>query len=63
MMTSSRYLEARLTTLATLAAPPVTLLLGLFFLAEQPEPRELVGGAVMLLGVAIPVLGHRRAGA
>ena len=48
MMTSARYLEARLTTLATLAAPPLTLLLGLLLLAETPAPREILGGAVML---------------
>jgi drug/metabolite transporter (DMT)-like permease len=60
MMTSARYLEARLTTLATLAAPPLTLVLGLVLLAETPAPRELLGGLVMLLGIAIPVLGGPR---
>lgn len=59
MMTSARYLEARLTTLATLAAPPLTLLLGLLLLEETPSPREILGGAVMLAGVAIPVLLRR----
>jgi drug/metabolite transporter (DMT)-like permease len=58
MMTSARYLEARLTTLATLAAPPLTLLLGLLLLAETPAPRELLGGLVMLVGIAIPVVGR-----
>jgi drug/metabolite transporter (DMT)-like permease len=57
MMTSARYLEARLTTLATLAAPPLTLLLGTLVLSETPAPREIIGGLVMLLGIAIPVLG------
>jgi len=58
MMTSARYLEARLTTLATLAAPPLTLLLGLLVLSETPTPREILGGLVMLAGVAIPVVGR-----
>ena len=61
MMTSSRYLEARLTTLATLAAPPITLLLGVLLLSETPAPREVIGGLVMLVGIAIPVLGSRGA--
>lgn len=56
MMTSARYLEARLTTLATLAAPPMTLLLAIFALSETPSPREIAGGLVMLVGIAIPVL-------
>lgn len=57
MMTSARYLEARLTTLATLAAPPLTLVLGMLLLADVPASRELFGGLVMLVGIAIPVLG------
>lgn len=56
MMTSALYLEARLTTLATLAAPPLTGLLALAVLSDPPAPRELVGGLVMLVGIAIPVL-------
>jgi len=58
MMMSARYLEARLTTLATLAAPPLTLLLGLLVLPETPAPREILGGLVMLVGIAIPVFGR-----
>jgi O-acetylserine/cysteine efflux transporter len=59
MMMSARYLEARLTTLATLAAPPLTLLLGVLVLSETPTPREMFGGLVMLVGIAIPVLARR----
>lgn len=58
MMTSARYLEARLTTLATLAAPPLTALLALLVLAETPTLRELCGGLLMLAGIAIPVLAR-----
>jgi drug/metabolite transporter (DMT)-like permease len=60
MMTSARYLEARLTTLATLAAPPLTLLFGLLVLSETPSTREIVGGCVMLVGIAVPVVARRR---
>jgi drug/metabolite transporter (DMT)-like permease len=62
MMTSARYLEARLTTLATLAAPPLTLLLTILVLSETPTSREIAGGLVMLIGIAIPVLGGSGAG-
>lgn len=60
MMTSARYIEARLTTLGTLAAPPLTLLLAALVLSETPTHREVIGGLVMLVGIAIPVLGHTR---
>lgn len=59
MMTSARYLEARLTTLATLAAPPLTLLLGWIVLDDVPARREMLGGGIMLVGIAIPVLARR----
>ncbi|MCP5058095.1 MAG: DMT family transporter [bacterium] len=57
MMNSARYIEARITTLATLAAPPLTLVLGAVLLSDQPSAREIQGGVVMLIGIAIPVLG------
>ena len=60
MMLSARYLEARLTTLATLAAPPLALGLGWLVLADVPTPREGLGGLVMLVGIAIPVLARPR---
>jgi drug/metabolite transporter (DMT)-like permease len=55
MMTSARYIEARYTTLATLAAPPLTLLLGFVILSDLPSGREIFGGVVMLMGIALPV--------
>jgi drug/metabolite transporter (DMT)-like permease len=60
LMSSARYLEARLSTLATLAAPPLTLLVGLLVFSDTPTPREILGGLVMLVGIAIPVWGGRR---
>ena len=60
MMFSSLTLEARLTMLATLAAPPVTLGVAFFVLGDVPRGRELAGGALMMLGIAIPLLGAGR---
>jgi drug/metabolite transporter (DMT)-like permease len=56
MMISARYIEARITTLATLAAPPLTLVLAYVVLADLPTEREIQGGVLMLLGISIPIL-------
>jgi drug/metabolite transporter (DMT)-like permease len=56
MMLSSRHLEARLTTLLTLAAPPITLVFAFFVLGDIPSSRELAGGLIMMAGIAIPLL-------
>lgn len=61
MMTSARYIEARITTLATLAAPPLTVLLAYLILSDLPSTREIAGGIIMLLGISIPILGIHRA--
>jgi drug/metabolite transporter (DMT)-like permease len=60
MMTSAKYIEARITTLATLAAPPLTLALAYLVLSDMPSAREIFGGLVMLTGISIPVLGWAR---
>lgn len=60
LMTSARFVEARYTTLATLAAPPLTLLFGFVLLSDLPSAQEIVGGTVMLLGIALPVWGWTR---
>ncbi len=60
MMNAARYLEARITTLATLLAPPLTLFLAFVVLSDLPTLRECIGGAVMLAGVAVPILAGRR---
>ncbi len=57
MMLSSRTLEARLTTLLTLAAPPVTLVFAYVMLGAVPSLREVAGGALMMVGIAIPLIG------
>jgi len=61
MMLSARHLEARKTVLMTLAAPPVTLVVAVIALGDWPSGRELAGGVVMLMGVAIPLFWPSRA--
>lgn len=56
MMTSAKYIEARITTLATLAAPPLTLVLAYVVLSDLPTAREIQGGILMLLGISIPIV-------
>ncbi|MCP3984605.1 MAG: DMT family transporter [bacterium] len=55
LMNAAKYLEARISTMATLAAPPLTLVLGFLVLSDLPSSRELIGSAIMLAGVAIPI--------
>ena len=57
LMHSAKYIEARITTLTTLAAPPLTLLLGYVILSDLPSAREIRGSLIMLIGIAIPILG------
>jgi drug/metabolite transporter (DMT)-like permease len=40
----------------------LTLLLTILVLTETPTSREIAGGLVMLIGIAIPVLGGSGAG-
>jgi drug/metabolite transporter (DMT)-like permease len=60
LMTSARYIEARITTLATLVAPPLTLAVGWLLLSDLPAAREIYGGLIMLVGIAIPLVGWGR---
>lgn len=60
LMISARHVEARITTLATLTTPVMTLVLAFVLLADWPAPNELVGGAIMIAGIAIPLLRARR---
>ncbi len=59
-MNSARYIEARYTTLAMLAAPPLTLLFAYVILSDLPNTREILGGAIMLVGIAFPIWGWTR---
>ena len=52
---SGRYIPAQLTALAALATPVLALLFAFVVLGDLPSPQELVSGAMMLVGVAIPL--------
>jgi drug/metabolite transporter (DMT)-like permease len=56
LMVSARHLEARVTTLATLTTPALTLILAFVVLSDWPENHELLGGAIMIGGISIPLL-------
>lgn len=62
LMESARYIEARLSTLVMLTAPIMSLGLAWLALGDWPSDHELQGGALMLAGIAIPLLpaGRRR---
>lgn len=59
-ITSSRYVPANVTVLVSLATPPLTLVLALLVLGTWPTQNELLGGAIMLVGVTIPVMSTLR---
>ncbi len=56
LMNSARHLEARITTLATLSTPVMTLVLAFLVLGDWPLLHQLLGGAIMIGGIAIPLL-------
>jgi drug/metabolite transporter (DMT)-like permease len=60
VMISSRYVESRITALVLLCAPFFTLRMAWLFLQSWPSPRELYGGGIMLVGVAIPLIAMLR---
>ena len=60
-MISARHIEARVTTLATLSTPVLTLLPAFVLLNDWPQAHELIGGAIMIAGISIPVLRMARA--
>jgi drug/metabolite transporter (DMT)-like permease len=61
LMMSARHVEARVTALATLGAPVITLALAYVILSDSPTDREIQGGLIMLIGIAIPIFGWTRA--
>ncbi|MBW2241553.1 MAG: hypothetical protein JRH01_06160 [Deltaproteobacteria bacterium] len=60
MMIASRHLEIRFVTLCLLLSPIFTLGLAWVVMDDLPTGREMLGGAVMLVGIAIPVAGALR---
>ena len=58
---SARHIAASTTALASLTAPALTLLLAFALLGTLPTAQELVGGGILLAGIAIPLAaGSRR---
>ena len=55
MMFSVRHIHAAQASLVLLLAPLFTLGFGFLFFGTVPKPERLLGGALMLLGIAIPV--------
>jgi len=60
LMISARYVEARVTTLASLTTPAMTLVLAFLLLSDWPQTHELVGGTIMIAGISIPLLRTRQ---
>lgn len=60
LMISARYVEARVSTLASLSAPILTLFFAFALLSDWPRNHELLGGAIMIAGISIPLLRPRR---
>jgi drug/metabolite transporter (DMT)-like permease len=56
LMISSRYIEARITVLTNLSAPILTLGLAYLILSDWPEDHQLIGGAIMMVGISLPLL-------
>jgi drug/metabolite transporter (DMT)-like permease len=59
-MFALRHVEARIAALCILLAPVATLGLSWAILGDVPTATEMTGGAVVLLGVAIPVVESER---
>jgi drug/metabolite transporter (DMT)-like permease len=62
-MESAQHVAASTTVLASLVTPPLTLILSFAVLGTLPSAHEMIGGVIMLVGVAIPVLATLRANA
>ena len=60
LMISARHVEARVTALMNLTSPALTLVLAFLILSDWPESHELIGGAIVVSGIAIPMIGRRR---
>ena len=60
LMISARHVEARVTALANLTTPAMTLLFAFVLLSDWPQTHQLIGGAIMISGIAIPMLRRRR---
>jgi len=60
LMQSVRHISASQTKLITLVSPLFALLLGWLVFGVLPSAREMLGGCILLCGVALPLLQMRR---
>ncbi|MBJ22985.1 MAG: DMT family transporter [bacterium] len=56
LMMSARHVEARVSTLASLAAPVLTLVLAFWVLSDWPGYHELIGSAIMIAGISVSLV-------
>lgn len=59
-MFALRHVAARVAALCNLLAPVATLVLSFAILGDVPSAAEILGGAVILVGVAIPIVESGR---
>ena len=57
---STIYIRTSTSALIAIATPPLTLVLGFFVLGTVPSARAMLGGTIMLFGIAVPVAGMLR---
>lgn len=57
---SIKYLSATVVTVAILGEPIGSALLALLLLSQPVEPLQLLGGAVLLVGIAVATLAERQ---
>jgi drug/metabolite transporter (DMT)-like permease len=55
LMYSTRHVDARITAMIGLSAPALTVIVTWLVLGDWPSRSELAGGALMTLGIAIPM--------
>lgn len=58
LMHALAYVSPTQTTLIGLSTPALTILPAFFVFGTVPSARELLGSAIMIVGVALPVLEH-----
>jgi drug/metabolite transporter (DMT)-like permease len=56
LILSARHVDARITTLGALSAPVISVPLEWWVLGHVPPSHELVGGAILLAGIAVPLV-------
>lgn len=58
-MFSVAHIEARQSALIAMTSPVISLVLGYLILDEMPDTLEIIGGAIMILGISSTLLDKR----